>query len=259
MIFCAFLVIPLSAGVVLLTQIGRSSKQVTAQTTSAINRCDFNRDGKVDKTDLEIAASGFGRVGTASKNKLYDVNGDNWVNSIDLGIIANNNPKYCLVSPIEGSPPPSLFWKLETPVVDRSNSGSDVFFTFSPVSGGNIKLIVTSLGLDSAKVAYDSGLIQAGFSQVVWRGAPGGAYVGVLTLADKDVSNKVDFKVADNLTYNRCDFNRDGKVDSEDVNLAAAGYGPVTSHNLVYDVNGDKNVNSIDLGIISAISPKYCI
>lgn len=92
---CAFMVIPLSAGVVLLTQVGRESKQVSAQVPAVINKCDFNADNRVDSRDVDIAIDGFGKVEGAKNNVKYDVDKDGWINSKDLGAVSSADPIVC--------------------------------------------------------------------------------------------------------------------------------------------------------------------
>lgn len=67
---------------------------LTVNPVNTYNTCDFNKDRKVDQLDVNMAASGFGKV-TTSLNQPYDVNKDGYVNSLDLQIISQNNPKYC--------------------------------------------------------------------------------------------------------------------------------------------------------------------
>jgi len=95
LIFSAFMVIPLSAGVVLLTQFGRPSRQISAQTPVAASNCDLNSDGIVSSADVAAAADGFGQVNVAKNNRDADVDNNGWVNSADLGAIATNDPSVC--------------------------------------------------------------------------------------------------------------------------------------------------------------------
>lgn len=97
LIFAAVMVIPLSAGLVLVTQLNRSGRQVNAQVlaTPAANKCDLNRDGIVDSKDVEIAKEGFGKVTAEKNNQRADVIGQGWINSAVLGAISSNDPTYC--------------------------------------------------------------------------------------------------------------------------------------------------------------------
>ena len=88
------MVIPLSAGVVLLTQTGSGGKQVSAQVPIA-NKCDFNSDNRVDSLDLDMAADAFGKVEGAKNNVKYDVDKDGWINSKDLGAVSSADPIVC--------------------------------------------------------------------------------------------------------------------------------------------------------------------
>lgn len=89
LIACALLLLPLTAGVVLLTQLNRDDKQISA--APAVNRCDINNDGVVDEKDLEVATFGFGKVTTETGNSSYDLDGDGWINSADLDAISANS------------------------------------------------------------------------------------------------------------------------------------------------------------------------
>ncbi len=94
---CALLIIPLSAGIVILTQFNNSGKQISAAPLAATsNKCDFNHDGKVDSADVDMAAAGFGKVDPAKNNEQYDVVANGWVNSGDLSAISANSPQYCI-------------------------------------------------------------------------------------------------------------------------------------------------------------------
>ena|SRR3989344_479272 len=94
LIFSAILVIPLSAGVVLMTQFSRPTRSINAQTPT-VNKCDFAADGVVDQKDIALAAKGFGRVVENAGNSVFDLNNDNWVNSHDIDIITYKNPQFC--------------------------------------------------------------------------------------------------------------------------------------------------------------------
>lgn len=52
--------------------------------------------------------------------------------------------------------------------------------------------------------------------------------------------------------FNGADFNGDYAVDSQDLALLLAAYGPVDFNNIIYDLNGDNVVDSIDLGLLLA-------
>lgn len=62
------------------------------------------------------------------------------------------------------------------------------------------------------------------------------------------------------VTYNRCDFNRDGIVNQKDVDLAAKYFGKVPTDSTIalFDVNGDSKINSVDLMLIASKNSKYC-
>lgn len=89
------MVIPLSAGVVLLTQVGRESKLINAQ-VPAVNKCDFNADNRVDSRDVDIATDGFGKVEGAKNNARFDLDRDSWVNSKDLDAVSSADSKVCV-------------------------------------------------------------------------------------------------------------------------------------------------------------------
>lgn len=90
LIGCALLILPLTAGVVLLTQVSRDDRQIGAAAPEA-NRCDLDRNGVVDEEDLNIAAGGFGRVSETSGNAHFDFDSDGWINSADLDAISQNS------------------------------------------------------------------------------------------------------------------------------------------------------------------------
>lgn len=89
LMICAFMVIPLSAGIVLISQLSRGDKQISA--AMPISRCDLNADGKVDNSDFEIAAVGFGKVTQEAGNSSFDFDSDGWINSGDLEAIEKNS------------------------------------------------------------------------------------------------------------------------------------------------------------------------
>lgn len=89
LMLCALLIIPLTAGFVLLTQVSRQDKQISAATPTS--RCDLNADGKVDNLDFEIAAGGFGKVTLEAGNSSFDFDSDGWINSGDLDAIEKNS------------------------------------------------------------------------------------------------------------------------------------------------------------------------
>lgn len=92
---CALMIIPLCAGIVFLTQVNSSGKQIHAQEPKAYNKCDFNLDGRVDQADLSLAREGFGQVGIVTNNAQFDVDNNGWVNSVDLDTISTADPKVC--------------------------------------------------------------------------------------------------------------------------------------------------------------------
>ena len=89
------MVIPLSAGVVLLSQAGREGRQVSAQVPVVVNKCDFNVDSRVDSRDLDIAIGGFGKVEGAKNNSKFDLDRDGWINSKDLAAVSSADPVVC--------------------------------------------------------------------------------------------------------------------------------------------------------------------
>lgn len=70
--------------------------------------------------------------------------------------------------------------------------GSDVVFFFSPPSDGNIKLQVMDKP-DNGQTVFDSGLVVAGASSVIWKNATKGNYSAVLENSAGPVSNRVSF------------------------------------------------------------------
>lgn len=75
---------------------------------------------------------------------------------------------------------------------------------------------------------------------------PSGYYDGTIKI--KNVSS-----------YNRCDFNHDGLVNSVDTGIASAYFGKAaTNSNRIYDINLDGSIAITDLSLIAGNNPTYC-
>lgn len=91
---CALLIIPLSGGLVLLTQLGRQDKQISAA-GAVVSKCDLTGDAKVDSQDYDLAILAFGKVSVDSGNSKADIDGDGWVNSRDLDAVSSSDVTLC--------------------------------------------------------------------------------------------------------------------------------------------------------------------
>jgi len=89
LMFCAFMILPFTAGLVFLTQFSRSDKQISAAPVT-VNKCDLNGDSKVDALDYDVAIVGFGKVSPEANNAKIDLDGDGWINSLDLEAVGAN-------------------------------------------------------------------------------------------------------------------------------------------------------------------------
>ena len=69
---------------------------------------------------------------------------------------------------------------------------TDVIFFFSPSSNGNIKLQIIN-SPDNGKTVFESGLVVAGASSVIWKNVAKGSYNAVLVDGVNPVSNTVSF------------------------------------------------------------------
>lgn len=92
-------------------------------------------------------------------------------------------------SAITVNPPPSK-WSLSDIVASNQLS---VLFSFTPTSNGYIGLVVTNTSTGS--VAFDSGPIANGTSNVTWNFPPPGSYSAVLIYGLNEVSNRQPFTV----------------------------------------------------------------
>lgn len=90
LMLCAFMVVPLSAGLVFLSQYSRADKQISAA-PAVVGKCDLTGDSKVDTQDYDLAILAFGRVSPDAGNGKADIDSDGWVNSLDLDAIQNNS------------------------------------------------------------------------------------------------------------------------------------------------------------------------
>lgn len=88
------LTVPISVAFVVFSVSNNSGKKINAQTPS-VNKCDFNRDGKVDGEDYSLAAKNFGQAKQVLGSTIFDLDHDGWVNSKDLDAISSVDLKVC--------------------------------------------------------------------------------------------------------------------------------------------------------------------
>ena len=156
-------------------------------------------------------------------------------------------------------------WILNQPVV----SGNSVSFSFSPISNGQISLVVKNT--NGGVIVYDSGPIVSGKTTVGPKVIQqSGIYAAVLVaFGVTPVSNTVTFNVSGinptptppAITCSQVDFDHDGTVTILDMSLISSANGTKVGDpkfNKAYDLNGDGVISQADIDIVSGFFLQKC-
>lgn len=145
----------------------------------------------------------------------------------------SGNPKFRVVSNNQ--------WTLQVPRV----SGRTVTFFYSPAAKSDAFTALVVYNQKTGEAVFDSGVLPNGSTSYVWNSAPPGSYRATMFIFGIAIaSNTVNFEVAQ---LNRCDFNKDGRLNSGDQAMMGSNYASKDPTIVqIYDLNGDRVINSGD-------------
>lgn len=237
----AFMVVPLSLGVLVLNRVENAGSQASA---SSVNKCDLNTDGEVNDGDLEIAATYFGRV-SSDEAKKADIDGNGWINSTDLMLISRNDPVKCQTQT-----------SINNPACTLSHSGMVRGGTVT-VKSQNGLFGTIAMQYNLGTPAYQNlGNLPANGSATIT--VPHDAKTGeyIVRVGGFGVACTPNLSIFPNESptpqLNACDINKDGAVTSADLGLVSSAFGKVTENSKSYDIDSNGYITAADLGIVAA-------